>query len=61
MEQSLVHLAHAAAWVFLIGFIFAVIGVIATIRWIVNLFTGAERAVESGVHNVEDRFTRHDS
>lgn len=60
MEQTLVHLVHAAAWLFLIVFVFAVIGVIATIRWIVNMVTGAERAVESGVQNVEGRFTHHD-
>lgn len=60
MEESLVHLAHVAAWVFLVIFVFAAIGVYATIRWIVNMVTGAERAVESGVHNVQDRLTHHD-
>lgn len=58
MEQFLVHLAHAAAWTFLIIFLFAVIGLIATVRWIINLVTGTERAVERGVENVEGRF-RH--
>ena len=56
----LVHLAATAAWIFFIGFVFAVIGFVATIRWIVGLVTGAERAVEGGVHQVTDKFTRHD-
>lgn len=60
MEQTLVHLVHAAAWLFLIIFIFAAIGVIATVRWIIAMVTGAERAVESGVHNVEGHFTHRD-
>jgi hypothetical protein len=57
MEHTLVHLAEGAAWVFGVIFLFAIIGVYATIRWIVGLVTNTERAVESGVHNVEDRFT----
>lgn len=60
MEQTMIHLAETAAWVFFIIFVFAIIGVWATIRWIVNMVTAGERAVESGVHNVEDSFTRHD-
>lgn len=56
----MIHLAETAAWVFFIIFVFAIIGVWATIRWIVNMVTAGERAVESGVHNVEDSFTRHD-
>lgn len=60
MEQTMIHLAETAAWVFFIIFVFAIIGVWATIRWIVNMVTAGERAVESGVHNVEDKFTRHD-
>ncbi|HTV92338.1 MAG TPA: hypothetical protein VMG98_06445 [Verrucomicrobiae bacterium] len=60
MEQTVIHMAEAAAWVFVVIFVFAIIGVWATIRWIINLVTAGERAVESGVHNVEDSFTRHD-
>jgi hypothetical protein len=60
MEQTIVHLAEGAAWVFIIILVFAIIGIYATIRWIVNLLTNTERAVETGVHNVEDRITRHD-
>jgi hypothetical protein len=52
MEQTFVHLAHAAAWVFLLMIVFAIIGVYATIRWIVGLVTGAGRAVESEVSRV---------
>lgn len=59
MEQTLIHLAETAAWVFFIVFVFAIIGVWATIRWIINLVTAGERAVESGVHNVENTF-HHD-
>ncbi len=60
MEDTFVHLAHAAAWIFLVVFVFAAIGVVATVRWIIAMVTGAERAVESGVHGVEERFTHHD-
>jgi hypothetical protein len=60
MEQTIVHLAEGAAWVFGIIFLFAIIGVVATIRWIVGLVTNTERAVESGVQNVESKFTRND-
>ena len=60
MEQTIVHLAEAAAWVFVVIIVFALIGVYATIRWIVNLATRTEHAVESGVRNVEDSITRRD-
>ena len=60
MEQTVIHLAEGAAWVFVIIFVFAIVGVIATIRWIVNLATNTERAVETGVRSVEDRITHHD-
>jgi hypothetical protein len=60
MEHTIVHMAEAAAWVFVIIFIFAIIGVWATIRWIINMVTAGERAVESGVQNVENTFTHHD-
>ena len=56
----MIHLAETAAWVFFIIFVFAIIGVWATIRWIVNMVTAGERAVESGVHNVEGKFTHRD-
>lgn len=58
MEHTLIRLAETAAWLFVIVFIFAIIGVVATIRWIVNLVTNTERAVETGVESVEDRLTR---
>jgi hypothetical protein len=60
MEHVLVRLAETAAWLFFIIFAFAAIGVVATIRWIVNLVTNTERSVETGVRNVEDRFTHHE-
>jgi hypothetical protein len=59
MEHALVHLAQTAAWVIFVTVLFAIVGVYATIRWIVGLITGAGRAVESGVHHVEHEI-RHD-
>ena len=56
----MIHLAETAAWLFVVMIIFAIIGVIATIRWIIDKVTAGERAVESGVHNVSDKFTHHD-
>jgi hypothetical protein len=58
MEQTLVHLVHAAAWFFLIVFILAFIGLIAIIRWVMSLFRRTEAAVESGVERVEGTFRR---
>jgi len=60
MEHTIIHIAETAAWVFFVIFLFAIIGVWATIRWIVNMVTAGERAVESGVHNVEDTLTHRD-
>lgn len=53
MEQTFVHLAHAAAWFFLVVFILAFIGLVAIVRWIVGLFRRTEAAVEGGVASVE--------
>jgi hypothetical protein len=53
MEHTLVYLAATAAWLFVIVFAFALIGVYATCRWIVGLFTRAERAVEGGVGEIQ--------
>ena len=58
MEQFVTNLLHAAAWTFGFIFLFALIGVIATIRWIANMFMRGERAVESGVQSVEHLVTR---
>jgi hypothetical protein len=55
MVQTLAHIAEGAAWVFVIIFAFALIGIYATVRWIVDLVTGAERAVEGEVRTVEER------
>jgi hypothetical protein len=60
MEHTVIHMAETAAWVFFIIFVFAIIGVWATIRWIINMVTAGERAVESGVHSVGDKFTHRD-
>lgn len=60
MEQFVLNLVHAAAWVFLFIFLFAIIGVIAVIRWIMNMITGTERAVSTGVQNVENSLHRHE-
>lgn len=58
MEQFVLNLVHAAAWTFGIIFLFAIIGVIAVIRWIVGLFMSGERAVEAGVQSVEHMVQR---
>ena len=58
MGDFLTHLAHAALWVIGVMFIFSLIGIFATIRWIVGLITGAGRAVESGVERAEGMLQR---
>jgi hypothetical protein len=58
VEQFVLHLLHVAAWVFGFIFLFAIIGIIAVIRWIIALVTRGERAVESGVQSVEHMVTR---
>lgn len=60
MGNTLVHLAATAAWLFFILFVFAVIGIVATIRWIVNMVTNTERAVVSGVEDAGRRITHRD-
>lgn len=56
MEHTFVRLAETAAWFLAIVFIFAIVGVYATIHWIVNLVRRGEQAVEHGVESVEKRF-----
>ena len=58
MEQFVANLLHAAAWTFGFIFLFAIIGVIATVRWIAGLFMRGEQAVESGVQSVEHMVQR---
>ena len=53
MEHFVANLLHAAAWVFGFIFLFAIIGLIATVRWIIGLFMRGEQAVASGVQSVE--------
>ncbi|HTU83707.1 MAG TPA: hypothetical protein VMF61_16375 [Candidatus Acidoferrales bacterium] len=53
MEHALIRIAETAAWFFVIVFIFALIGVYATIHWIVSLAMRGGRAVESGVESIE--------
>lgn len=55
MEHAFVRIAETAAWFLVIVFVFAVIGVYATIHWIVNMVRRGEEAVEAGVENVERR------
>jgi hypothetical protein len=59
MEAFIGHLIHFGLWVFFVIFAFAVIGVIATVRWIMNLVTRTESAVGSGVARAEDVFHKH--
>lgn len=61
MEHFVSNLLHAAAWLFFFIFLFAAIGVVATVRWIIAMVTGAERAVETGVHNVGEHLHHHDT
>ncbi|HZZ00361.1 MAG TPA: hypothetical protein VFE36_12380 [Candidatus Baltobacteraceae bacterium] len=56
MEHVFVRIAETAAWFLVVVFVFAIIGVYATIHWIVNVVRRGEEAVESGVQNVEKRF-----
>jgi hypothetical protein len=52
------HVWHGAAWFGGIVMLFAIIGFVATIRWIARLFTSAERAVEGGVKSAGDMIHR---
>jgi hypothetical protein len=54
----LTNIAHAAAWVIGLLLLFAIIGFIATIRWIIGLFVRGEQAVESGVRSVGDTLSK---
>jgi hypothetical protein len=58
MEQLVIHLVHAAVWTFFIIFLLALVGLIAIVRWIMNLFRRTETAVEGGVERVEGAFKR---
>jgi hypothetical protein len=53
MEAFLGHLIHFGLWAFFVIFAFAIVGVIATIRWIVSLVTRTENAVGSGIQSAE--------
>lgn len=53
MEQMFVRIAETAAWFLVIVFMFAIVGVYATIHWIVNLARRGEKAVEQGVESIE--------
>jgi hypothetical protein len=53
MEAFLGHLIHFALWVFFVIFAFAIVGVIAVVRWVAMLVTRTETAVGDGVSSVE--------
>jgi hypothetical protein len=55
VEHTFVRIAETAAWFFVIVFVFAIIGVYATIHWIVNKVRRGEEVVEEGVRGVERR------
>jgi hypothetical protein len=59
MEAFIDHLIHFGLWVFSVIFFFAIVGVIATVRWIVSLVTRTEAAVGSGIKGAEDVLHRH--
>jgi hypothetical protein len=56
MEEFLGHLIHFALWVFFVIFAFAIVGVIAVVRWIAALISGTEAAVGSGISSAENVF-----
>jgi hypothetical protein len=58
MEQTLVHIATDFAWVFLIVFVLAIVGVIAIVKWIIDLVTGAERAVVNEAESIGNKLHR---
>ena len=53
MEHTFVRIAETAAWFMAIVFVFAIVGVYATIHWIVEMVRRGEDAVEEGVQSVE--------
>ncbi len=59
MEAFLGHLIHFALWVFFVIFAFAIVGVIAVIRWIAMLVNRTQTAVGSGVERVERVIHKH--
>ena len=59
MAEFINHLIQFGLWVFFVIFAFAAIGVVATVRWIMNLVTRTEAAVGSGVAKAEDVFHKH--
>ena len=61
MEHALIRILETAAWLGFIIILFAIIGVIATIRWIIDRVTAGERAVESEVRSVGEHLHHHDS
>jgi len=60
MSGFVLHMLHAAAWAFFIIFLFAIIGVVAVLRWIAELFMRGESAVKSGVSGVEGSIRRRE-
>lgn len=60
MGSFFVHLAETAAWFLAVVMVFAVIGVVAVIKWIVDATHRTEAAVHSGIENVEGHFHHHD-
>ena len=59
MEAFLGHLIHFALWVFFVIFAFAIVGVIAVVRWVAMLVTRTETAGGDGVNNVERVIHKH--
>ena len=59
MEAFLGHLIHFALWVFFVIFAFAIVGVIAVVRWIAALVTRTENAVGTGIQNAENVLHKH--
>jgi hypothetical protein len=59
MEAFLSHLIHFALWAFFVIFAFAIVGVLAIVRWIMRLVTRTQAAVGSGMDSVERAIHKH--
>jgi len=57
VQETLIHVAKDAVWAFVIFFVFAVIGVVASVRWVMAMVTRGTTAVQSEARKIEDAVT----
>jgi len=57
VQETLIHVAKDAVWAFVIFFAFAVIGVVASVRWVMAMVTRGTTAVQSEARKIEDAVT----